>query len=93
MEHVFGNHDTHGLFVCLLSILSSPGSFSHLGTLPGSDLVGLGAWVWADGSGSSCVSLLESFAGSGGGRGSWTPAELEKVSEGWIMQLEEEKHE
>lgn len=51
--------------------------------------------MWADGSEvlvflGSCVNLLESSAGSGGGRGSWTPAELE-VSEGWIMQLEEEK--
>lgn len=66
------------------SLQSSPGSLSHLGTFPGSDLAALGAWVCADGSGSSWVDLLVPAPGSTGGSGSSEVAELEGH---WSMQL------
>lgn len=74
--------------VCALHpVPSSPGSLSHLGTLPGSDLVGLAACVCADGSGSACVGPLVSAFGSGGGGSSSEPVELGGVTEAWSMQL------
>lgn len=60
------------IVVCVLysSVRSSPGSLSHLGTLPGSDLAGLAAWVCGDGSCSPCVDPLVTALSSGGGSGS-----------------------
>ena len=66
-------------------VLSSPGSLSHLGTLPGSDLVGLAACVCADGSRSACVGPL--VFGSGGSGSSSEPVEVGGVAEAWSMQL------
>lgn len=66
---------------------SSPGSFSHLGTLPGSDLAGLAAGVRADGSCSSCAEPLLSAVCSGRGSGSSEASELQEGGEDQGMQL------
>lgn len=68
-------------------VWSSPGSLSHLGTFPGSDLVGLAAWACADGSCSSCVDLLVPAVGSRGGSGSSEAGKLEEGVGDWSMQL------
>lgn len=70
--------------VCALHpVPNSPGSLSHLGTLPGSDLVGLGAWV-------SCADPLVSTSSGEGDSSSELP-ELEVGTGECSMQLRQEK--
>lgn len=71
---------------------SSPGSLSHLGTFPGSDLVGLAAGVCADVSScSSCEGPLVSECGSWPFGGSSEMASLQEGRGDWRMQLRWEK--